>query len=164
MMRPSVMNATTRITPAAGTDERITGWNGHGVVDREAGVVPGEEEAGAVVVEQAGPLEQADDLVPEQLLGGRGADVRHAHPLAGAGPATAGDERVYVRVGVELIPERLGHGDHARAEALLLAGRHGHQLANGLPGRGAQWAPPPSSCRSRSCGEIFRRRTTFSAG
>jgi hypothetical protein len=35
--------------------------------------------------------------VPEQLLGGRGADVRHAHPLAGAGPATAGDERRYVR-------------------------------------------------------------------
>jgi hypothetical protein len=86
------------------------------------------------------PLEQADDLVPEELLGGRGADVWHAHPLAGGGPSAARDERVYVGARVELVPERLGHRDHAGAEALLLAGRHGHQLAHGLPGRGAERA------------------------
>jgi hypothetical protein len=43
-------------------------------------------------------------------------------------------------LGVELIAERLGHRDHAGAKALLLAGRHGHQLADGLPGRGAEGA------------------------
>jgi hypothetical protein len=100
--------------------------------------MPGEEQARAVLVEQTGPLEQAYDLVPEQLLGGRGADVRHAHPLAGGGPAAAGDERVNVRMDVELIPERLRHRDHTGAKALLLAGRHGYQLADGLPGRVAE--------------------------
>jgi len=34
-------------------------------------------------------------------------------------------------MGVELIPERLGHRDHTGTKALLLAGRHGHQLAVG---------------------------------
>ena len=33
----------------------VSGWNGHGVVDREAGVVPEEEEARAVLFEQTGP-------------------------------------------------------------------------------------------------------------
>ena len=37
-----------------------------------------------------------------------------------------------------LIPERLRHRDHTGAKALLFAGRHGHQLADGLPGRGAE--------------------------
>jgi hypothetical protein len=112
----------------------VAGWNGHEVVDRKPGMVPGEEQVGAVLVEETGPLEQAETQVPEQLLGGRGTDVRYAHPLAGAGPATAGDERVYVRVDVELVSERLGHRDHPGAEGLLLAGPHGHQLADGLPG------------------------------
>jgi hypothetical protein len=34
-------------------------------MDREAGVVPGKERAGAVLVEQADSLQEADDLVPE---------------------------------------------------------------------------------------------------
>jgi len=41
-------------------------------------------------------------------------------------------------VWVELIPEGLGDSDHTGAKALLLAGRHGHQLADGLSGRGAE--------------------------
>ena len=78
--------------------------------------------------------------MPEELLGSGGADVGHGYPLAGGGPAAAGDERVYVRVEVELVSERLGHRDHAGSEVLLLAGCHGHQLADGLPCRGAQGA------------------------
>src|ERR1035437_3315240 len=38
------------------------------------------------------------------------------------------------------VSERLGHRDHAGSEVLLLAGCHGHQLADGLPCRGAQGA------------------------
>lgn len=41
---------------------------------------------------------------------------------------------------VQLIPERLAHRDHTGAEVSLFAGRHGHQLASGLPGRGAERA------------------------
>jgi len=43
-------------------------------------------------------------------------------------------------VEVELVSERLDHRDHAGAEALLLAGRHGHQLPDGLPGHGDESA------------------------
>jgi len=75
-------------------------------------MVPGEEEPDAVFGEQTGALEQADDLLPEELLGGGGADVRHGQPLAGSGSFAAGDERVGVGVWVQLIPERLGHSDH----------------------------------------------------
>ena len=39
-----------------------------------------------------------------------------------------------------LIPERLEHRDHAGAKALLLAGRHDPQLADGLPGHGDESA------------------------
>lgn len=66
--------------------------------------------------------------------------MRHGYPPAGAGPAAAGDEGVYVRMEIELVPERPGDRDHTGAKALLLAGRHGHQLADGLPGRGAERA------------------------
>ena len=59
---------------------------------------PGEEEPGAVLVEEAGALEESDHLVPKQLLGGGDADVRHGYPLARGGPAAAGDEGVDVRV------------------------------------------------------------------
>ena len=38
------------------------------------------------------------------------------------------------------VPERLRHRDHTGAKALLFAGRHGHQLADGLPGRCAERA------------------------
>ena len=78
--------------------------------------------------------------VAEELFGGGRIDVRHADPLAGGGPASAGDERVDVRMGVELVPERPGHRDHTGTKALLLVGRHGHRLADGLPGRGAERA------------------------
>ena len=37
-------------------------------------MVPAEEEPGAVLVEQTGPLKEAHDLVPEEVLGGRRAD------------------------------------------------------------------------------------------
>ena len=117
----------------------VAGWNGHEVVDREAGVVPGEEKAGAVVVEQTGPLEQADDLVPEQLLGGRGADVRHAHPLAGGGPAAAGDERVYVR---ELRGELLSAGKAAPSpDAPVRSARAGRGHGIGRPSQSPCSAP-----------------------
>ena len=43
-------------------------------------------------------------------------------------------------MGVELVPERLGHRDHTGTKALLLAGRHGHQLADGLSGHGDESA------------------------
>lgn len=102
--------------------------------------MPGEEQTRAALVEQTDPLKEAYDLVPEELFGGRGADVRHGQPLAGAGPAAAGNERVNVGMRVELIPERLRHRDHTGAKALLLTGRYGHQLADGLPGRGAERA------------------------
>jgi hypothetical protein len=59
-------------------------------------MMPGEEQPGAVLVEEASASQETDHLVPEELLGGRGADVRHGHPLAGAGPAAASDERVDV--------------------------------------------------------------------
>jgi hypothetical protein len=62
------------------------------------------------------------------------------HPLTGGGPPVTGDERVYVRVEVELVAERLDDRDHAGSQALLLAGCHGHQLADGLPCRGAEGA------------------------
>jgi len=39
-----------------------------------------------------------------------------------------------------LVSERLRHRDHAGAKALLLAGRYGHQLADGLPGRSTERA------------------------
>jgi hypothetical protein len=85
----------------------VAGWDGHEVVDREAGVVPGKEQSGPVLVQQAFALEEADHLVPEELLGGGRIDVRHGHPLTGGGPPATGDERVYVRVEVELVAERL---------------------------------------------------------
>ena len=65
-----------------------------------------------------------------------GSDVRHGHPLAGAGPAAAGDERVNLWLQLMLIAERLGHRDHTGAKALLFAGRHGRQLGDGMPGHG----------------------------
>jgi hypothetical protein len=37
----------------------FAGWNGHEVVHVEAGMVPGEEQACAVFVEQAGVLQEA---------------------------------------------------------------------------------------------------------
>ncbi len=100
----------------------------------------GEEEAGAVLVEEAFALQEARDLVPEELFGGGGADVRYGHPLAGAGPAAAGDEGVDVGMEIELVSERLDDGHHAGSEGLFLAGRYGHQLADGLPGRGTERA------------------------
>ena len=55
-------------------------------------MVPEEQQAGAILVEQAGLLKDADDLVPERLLGGGGVDVRHGNPLArGAPAATCGE-------------------------------------------------------------------------
>ena len=68
----------------------VTGRDGHGVVDREAGVAPGQEEAGAVLVEQAFALEKAKDLVSEQRLGSRSAQrqeivVQHRPPSGAAG-------------------------------------------------------------------------------
>ncbi len=103
-------------------------------------MLPGKEETRAVLVEEIGALEETDHLVAEELFGGGRIDVRYADPLAGGGPATAGDERVDVGMGVELVPERLGHRDHTGTKALLLAGRHGHQLADGLPGHGDESA------------------------
>ena len=103
-------------------------------------MLPGKEETRAVLVEEIGALEETDHLVAEELFGGGRIDVRYADPLAGGGPATAGDERVDVGMGVELVPERLGHRDHTGTKALLLARCHGHQLADGLPGRGTQGA------------------------
>ena len=41
---------------------------------------------------------------------------------------------------IELVSECLGDRDHTGAKVLLLAGHHGHQLADGLPGRGAERA------------------------
>ena len=49
-----------------------------------------------------------------------------------------GHEGVHVRVQVELIAEGLDHRDHAWAETPLTPGRHSHQLAGGLPRRGAE--------------------------
>lgn len=48
----------------------VTGEDGHGAVDRAAGVPLGEEKARTALVEQAGALGEAEDLVPEELLGG----------------------------------------------------------------------------------------------
>ena len=45
-----------------------------------------------------------------------------------------------VWIEVELVPERFDDGDHAGAKTLLLAGRYGHQLADGLLGRRAERA------------------------
>ena len=44
-------------------------------------------------------VEETDTKVAEELFGGGRIDVRHADPLAGGGPATAGDERVDVGMG-----------------------------------------------------------------
>jgi hypothetical protein len=90
-----------------------------------------------VLVEQAGALKEADDLVAEELLGAGGVEIRHGDPLAGC-PAAAGDEGVHVRVQVELIAEGLDHRDHAWAETPLTPGRHSHQLAGGRRGRGVR--------------------------
>lgn len=106
-------------------------------------MAPGEEQPRAVLVEQTGPLKEVHDLVAEELLSGEGADVRHGHPLAGAGPAASGDEGVDVGMEIELVSERLDGGDHPGPKGLFLAGRHGHQLADGLPGGGAQRAQQP---------------------
>ncbi len=103
-------------------------------------MAPGQEEAGAVLVEQAFALEKAKDLMSEQRLGGGSADVGNGHPGAVGGPAAAGDEGVDVGVQVELVSERLDDGHHAGSEGLFLAGRYGHQLADGLPGRGTERA------------------------
>ena len=61
-------------------------------------MLPGKEETCAVLVEEIGALEETDHLVTEELFGGGRIDVRHADPLAGSGPASAGDERVNVGV------------------------------------------------------------------
>jgi hypothetical protein len=64
-------------------------------------------------------------LMAEELLGGGGADVGDGHPFAAGAEATPGDKRVYVRVEVELVSERLDHRDHAGGQAQLLAGCRG---------------------------------------
>ena len=66
---------------------------------------PGEQKAGAVLVEQAGALQEADELVPEELLGRGGVDLGHGRPVAGGGPAAAGEEGVHVRVEVSFTPK-----------------------------------------------------------
>lgn len=62
----------------------------------EAGGVPGKDQARSVLVEQAGLLKETDDFVPEELLRGRGAHVRHGHAMPRGGPAATSDECVNV--------------------------------------------------------------------
>ena len=61
-------------------------------------MVPGEQATGAFLAEQSGSLKDADDLVPDQLPGGGGVDVRHGQPLAGRVPVATGGEGVHVRM------------------------------------------------------------------
>jgi hypothetical protein len=105
-------------------------------------VAPGEQQTGAVLVEEAGTLKKADHLVAEELLGGARADVGHGHPFAGGGPAAAVHEGMDVGLEIELISERLDDGDHPWPEVRPLAGPHGHQLADGLPSCLAERADP----------------------
>ena len=70
-------------------------------------MVPGEQATGAFLAEQSGSLKDADDLVPDQLPGGGGVDVRHGHSLTGRGPVAPGGEGVNVSMSAPLIPERL---------------------------------------------------------
>ena len=123
---PSVMNAATCMTDAlaARTDEGI------GLPDPSKELSPSTTKSGQGGGHRGGRGRSGFARSWRERVGGR-IDVRHADPLAGGGPASAGDERVNVRMGVELIPERLGHRDHTGTKALLLAGRHGHQLAVG---------------------------------
>lgn len=66
-------------------------------------------------------------FMAEELLGGGGADVGDGHPFAAGAEATAGDKRVYVRVEVELVTERLDDRDHAANSAARLAPQEGQR-------------------------------------
>ncbi len=105
-------------------------------------MAPRQQQADAVLLEEAGPLREPDHLVAvaQQQLGNSSVYVRDTDPPARGPPAAAGHEGVYVGMQVELVSKGLHHSEHSWAKALLLADSLRHQVADGLPRRRAQGA------------------------
>ena len=71
------------------------------------------EEFDTLFAEESFGLEQVQDLVSEELLGGMGIEVGDGSPMTLVIPNSSGSNTVNVRVGIQDTAEGLGYGDDA---------------------------------------------------
>jgi len=104
------------------------GWpDGWRSVDGESGVSKRSEELDTLFGEESFGLEQVQDFVSEELLGGMGIEVGDGSPMTWVIPNSSGSKTVNVRVGIQDTAEGLGYGDDAGA-CLFVTHGFSHQL------------------------------------
>jgi hypothetical protein len=91
------------------------------------------EKHDTLVIEKAFFLEQVEDMVSPEFLGGLEVEVGDGGPPSVGVPDPSGGEAMNVRVGVDEASEGLGDGDDT-GSGLRVVGRLGHQALKGLIG------------------------------